>query len=145
MEKLGFKDRWINLMMICVKSVSYSILVNGEPKGLIYPTRGIRQGNLVSPFLFLLCSENAGAIRGFSLGRKSPRLTRLLFVDDSVLFYKSNQQDCQKVLEILATYESVLRQQINKRKTALFFSKSTTDASKTKNKGSFRGTGDLAL
>ena len=91
MEKLGFKDRWINLMMICVKSVSYSILVNGEPKGLIYPTRGIRQGNLVSPFLFLLCSENASAIRGFSLGRRSPRLTHLLFADDSVLFYKSNQ------------------------------------------------------
>ena len=145
MEKLGFKDRWINLMMICVKSVSYSILVNGEPKGLIYPTRGIQQGNLVSPFLFLLCSENASAIRGFSLGRRSPRLTHLLFADHSVLFYKSNQQDCQKVLEILATYESVSRQQINKRKTALFFSKSTTDASKTKNKGSFRGTGDLAL
>ena len=41
MEKLGFKDRWINLMMICVKSMSYSILVNGEPKGLIHPTRGI--------------------------------------------------------------------------------------------------------
>ena len=130
MEKLGFKDRWINLMMICVKSVSYSILVNGEPKGLIYPTRGIRQGNLVSPFLFLLCSENASAIRGFSLGRRSPRLTHLLFADDSVLFYKSNQQDCQKVLEILATYESVSRQQINKRKTTLFFSKSTIDASK---------------
>ena len=41
MRRLGFKENWINLMMICVKSVSYLILVNGESKGLIHPTRGI--------------------------------------------------------------------------------------------------------
>ena len=35
MRKLGFKERWINPMMVCVKTVSYSMLVNGEPKGLI--------------------------------------------------------------------------------------------------------------
>ena len=42
MRIMGFYDKWINLMMICVKIVSYSILVNGEPQGLIQPTRGIR-------------------------------------------------------------------------------------------------------
>ena len=45
MRKLGFNERWINLMMVCAKTVSYSVLVNGEPKGLIRPTRGIRQGD----------------------------------------------------------------------------------------------------
>ena len=88
-------------MMICVKTVSYSIIVNGEPKGLIHPTRGIRQGDPLSPFLFLLCTEglnsniskveNDGTIRGFSLGRRSPRLTHLLFADDSELFFLSNR------------------------------------------------------
>ena len=60
MRKLGFEERWINLMMICVKTVSYLIIVNGEPKGLIHPTRGIRQGDPLSPFLFLLCTEEIG-------------------------------------------------------------------------------------
>ena len=41
MRNLGFNERWIALMMVCVKTVSYSVLVN-EPKGLIKPTRGIR-------------------------------------------------------------------------------------------------------
>ena len=102
MRKLGFEERWINLMMIFVKIMSYSILVNCEPKELIHPTRGICQGDPLSPFLFLLCTEglhsliskveNDGAIKGFSLSRRSPRLTYLLFVDDTVLFGRSNRQ-----------------------------------------------------
>ena len=42
MEKMGFCARWIALMMSCVKTVSYSIMVNGEPTGMIHPNRGIR-------------------------------------------------------------------------------------------------------
>ena len=42
MRRMGFTERWIQLMMVGVTSVSYSILVNGEPKGLIKPSRGIR-------------------------------------------------------------------------------------------------------
>ena len=42
MRRVGFTKRWVKLFMLCVKTVSYSILVNGEPKGMIKPTRGIR-------------------------------------------------------------------------------------------------------
>ena len=125
-------------MMICVKTMSYSVLVNGEPHEVFRPTRGIHQGDPLSPFLFLLCTEglhnliskveSEGSIHGFALSRRSPKLTHLLFIEDSLLFCRSNKKECHKVLEILATYEHLLGQQINRGKTSLFFSKSTTEA-----------------
>ena len=136
MRKLGFNERWIGLMMECVKTISYSVLVNGESKGLIKPTRGIRQGDPLSPFLFLLCTEglndlivkaeSEGSIHGFALSRRSPKLMHLLFANDSLLFCRSNINECQKVLDLLASYESMSKQQINRGKTSIFFSKSTT-------------------
>lgn len=54
---MEFNDQWIKLLMLCVISVLYFILVNGEPKGMINPSRGIQQGDPLSPFLFLLCIE----------------------------------------------------------------------------------------
>ena len=100
METMGFCTRWIELIMECVRTVSYFILVNGEPKGLINPTRGIRQGDPLSPFLFLLCSEGlrgliskaarAKEINGFSICKRGPKLTHLFFADDSLLFCKAN-------------------------------------------------------
>ena len=92
----------------------------------------------LSPFLFLLCTEglhnliskaeSEGSIHGFALSRRSPKLTHLLFTEDSLLFCRSNKKECHKVLEILATYEHLSCQQINRGKTSLFFSKSTTEA-----------------
>ena len=62
MRKMGFNESWINLVMGCVKIVSYSVLVNREPCGMIYPIRGIRQGDPLSPFLFLLCTERLNGL-----------------------------------------------------------------------------------
>ena len=135
MKKMGFNEQWIKLVMPCVTIISYSVLVNGEPKGMIHPSRGIRQGDPLSPFLFLLCIEGLhgliskaaanGDIRGYSLCRNSPCLTHLFFADDSLLFCRATNQECQKILEILDCYAQCSGQQINQSKTTIFFSKST--------------------
>ena len=66
-----------------------------------------------------------GDIQGVSIWRNGPKLTQLLFANDSLLFCRAITHDCQKVLEILSSYEQVLGQKLNKDKTSLFFSKST--------------------
>ena len=49
MEKLGFVDKWRKLIMQCVTTVTYAIKINGSPRGHIIPSRGIRQGDPLSP------------------------------------------------------------------------------------------------
>ena len=64
-------------------------------------------------------------LKGYSLCRNSPRLTYLLFADDSLLFCRATNEECQKVLDILDVYRKCSGQQINCSKTTIFFSKST--------------------
>ena len=62
MEKLGFDGEWRSLIMQCVSSVTYSIKNNGILRGNIVPSRGIRQGNPLSHYLFLLCAEGLSSL-----------------------------------------------------------------------------------
>lgn len=67
-----------------------------------------------------------GDIHGFSLCRRDPKLTHLLFADDSLLFCKATMEECGKVLEILNMYEGSLGKKLNTSKMTLFFSKFTS-------------------
>ena len=135
MEKMGFDNRWISLIQSCIQTVSFSILVNGEPRGNFTPKRGLRQGDPLSPYLFLLCAEglhsllhqaeSSGAIKGVSLCSAAPKISHLLFADDSLLFCRATSQECTYILDILKQYEEVSGQQINRGKTQLFFSRNT--------------------
>ena len=58
MEKIGFHEKWIKLIMHCITFVSYSILVNSVAYGCIIPMRDLRQGDPISPYIFLLWSIN---------------------------------------------------------------------------------------
>ena len=107
MEKMGFHPRWVGWIMECIKSVTYSVLINGEPKGHIVPMRGIRQGNPLSPYLFLLCSEGLNGlieqavsdrhIEGFSLCKHDPKISHLFFTNDSLLFCRAWVDDVLKI------------------------------------------------
>jgi hypothetical protein len=142
MRRMGFGERWISLIMMCVTSVQYSILVNGSPCGFINPTRGIQQGDLISPYLFLLCAEALsalvtkatmdGTISGVPTSRRGPTISHLFFTDDSLLFYRATKVQWEKFTEILHLYEKASGQKMNHSKTAIFFSKNTPDGDKDK-------------
>jgi len=135
MRKLGFEERWISLLMVCVSSPSFSILVNGQPKGRIYPTRGLRQGDPLSPYLFLLVVEGLsamltraeieGSISGVPISFRGTRISHLFFADDSLLFCRANLIEWHNVHEILQRYERASGQKLNAEKTSIFFSKNT--------------------
>jgi hypothetical protein len=135
MQKMGFNNKWIDLVMECVRTVSYSVLVNGELHGLIKPSRNLRQGDPLSPYLFLIYAEGLHAliaqaaqardIHGVSLCRRGPKITHLFFADDSLLFCKATSEECNKIQNILSSYERASSQQLNRAKTILFFSSNT--------------------
>ena len=72
MMKIGLPEQWVNLAIKTVQTATYLILINGEPKVFITPTHGIRQGDLLSLYLFLLCAEGLS-----SLIRKATNINRL--------------------------------------------------------------------
>ena len=57
LHKMGFDTHWIKLMRECISSIQYRVLLNGQPRGLIIPKRGLRQGDLLFPYLFVMCTE----------------------------------------------------------------------------------------
>ena len=92
-------------------------------------------------FRSLLCTEGLnglikqakvnGDIHGFSLCRRGPKLTHLLFADDSLLFCRAIVEECGHVLDILKNYEETSGQKVNRDKTSLFFSKSIPNETKS--------------
>ena len=89
MRKFGFAEKWIIMIMECIRTVQYSILLDGVPKGYIIPSRGLRQGDPLSPYLFLLCAEGllallkksslVGRLKGLQTRRLGPWVSHLFF------------------------------------------------------------------
>ena len=135
MEKLGFVVKWREPVMKCVTSVTYSVRINGKPRGHIVPNRGLWQGDPLLPYLFLLCAEGlsalikstvaCGDLGGIAVCRGGPKLSHLFFADDSLIFCKVSIQECSALQRILQVYEKASSQQLNQAKTSLFFSSNT--------------------
>ena len=140
MVKIRFPAGWIERVMSCVTIPSLSILVNGKPYGMIQPSRGIRQGDPISPYLFLLCAEgltallnkaeSEGRIKGMSICRGAPNITNLMFADDSLLFCQATQAEGETIAYILQTYEKASGQRINLEKSSAYFSSNTPERHK---------------
>ena len=135
MHHLGLEKRMIRIIMSCLKSVSYSILLTRQPIGNIKPSRGLHQGDPLSPYLFLLCAmglqsllqkaEVEGSTKGVAISKNGPQVSLLFFADDSVLFIHVTKDERQKIMDILAIYEKGSGQKINQEKTNIFFSSNT--------------------
>lgn len=116
--------------MRCVTCVRYAVQVNGELTEPVVPSRGIRQGDPISPYLFLLCTEglssllhqreNRGELQGIRNGRLGPPISHLLFADDNIFFAKSDNRSVDALKNTLNVYCQGSGQKINLDKSSVF-------------------------
>lgn len=131
LRKTGFDQKWISWVISCVRSVSYTILLNGQSPGHITPERDIRQGDLLSPFLFIMCVEalvhimnkakKDGRITGMRLTKRCPAIQHLLFANDSLFVCRATLKDFFEFLRLLKLYGDAFGQMINFQKSAITF------------------------
>ncbi|XP_042953504.1 uncharacterized protein LOC122290052 [Carya illinoinensis] len=124
--------KWTNLLMNCVRTVTYSTILNGIPGEVITPSRGLRQGDPLSPYLFLLCAEalssllssaeQRGIIKGVAVSRNGTRINHLLFANDCAIFCRAKLVEWYQIKGLLSVYEEASGQTLNKEKTSVFFS-----------------------
>ena len=96
LTRMGFHCDWIKLVMACVTTVNFKILINGKPGTVLSPSRGLRQGDPLSPYLFIIVCEvlsrnikkeiQSGNLSGIKLSHNCPGISHLLFADDSLFF-----------------------------------------------------------
>jgi hypothetical protein len=135
MRRMGFAERWIQLMMACVRSVKYQVRFNSEETEMFVPTRGLRQGDPLPPYLFLLCAdglsslllyeEEVGGIDGVRVCRNAPSVSHLLFADDSLILMKADMTNATSLQQVLDTYCANSGQMVSLSKLSIFFSPNT--------------------
>ncbi|CAL1371584.1 unnamed protein product [Linum trigynum] len=138
LEKLGFNQVWVRWVQECISTASFSVMVNGSPSGFFRSTRGLRQGDPLSPLLFVICTEGLSTLLRQAIDRKrlegvrvsprTPRISHLLFADDSYLFLRGSLQDCHNVMAVLQDYEALSGQKVNLAKSAVCFSRNIDGA-----------------
>lgn len=126
----GFAHSWVRWILSLISSVFFSVLINGSPSATFRPTRGIRQGDPLSPFLFVIMAEGLGRsitaakldgrLKGLSF-HNSPTHTHQQFFDDNMLFAHPSVQEARHVKSILNTFSEASGALINRVKSQIFF------------------------
>ena len=116
---MNFSQNWVKWILQSVTTVQYTLLVNGSLSQTFKPKKGLRQGDPLSPYLFLLCAnvlslaliqaEQHKKIQGIRVGRNGCTSTNLLFVDDSLLFFRKDSNSIDNIQCVLQWYCSISR------------------------------------
>eukprot|EP00253_Pinus_taeda_P019798 PITA_19798 len=126
----GFSNRWIKWVLSCISTPNFSILVNGTPSKTFKASRGIRQGDPISPFLFILAAEGLGRylkqeriidnIKGLRLWGNELPITHQQFVDDIMLFGEPTVREVRNLKKALDLFAEAYGMEINKEKSCTF-------------------------
>ena len=126
-ERMGFCDRWISWIKESLGSSLVLVLVNGSPTKEFAPTRGLRKGDPMTPFLFLVVVEDlAGLVRqaikkdlynGIKVGYNDTNVGLLQFADDTLFLCEAKAQNAQTLKVILRSFELALGLRVNFSKT----------------------------
>lgn len=131
MVHLGFQRRWIDMVMRCVKTVEFSILLNGRPGRAFKPSRGLRQGDPLSPYLLLIISAVLSLVIKRSVQQRylddiqisasGLVLSHLLFAYDTLIFLNASKQNCRNLSTLLQVYCRASGQQVSCQKSVVYF------------------------
>lgn len=130
MKKMGFNEKWVNMVKFCISSAHFRVLINGHPGDSFTPTRGIRQGDPLSPYLFIIMANALshmvtkaimdGTLKGIKLNPHCPILSHLFFADDAIFFLDGTLMEAQNLSNILNCYCFASGQSINLNKSGVF-------------------------
>jgi hypothetical protein len=126
--------------MECVTTVRYSVKFNGAILDSFSPSRGLRQGDPLSPFLFLFVADglsaliqrevNNGVIDPMRICRRAPGVSHLLFADDTLLFFKACPLQATRIKMVLEDYAMSTGQLLNPQKCSIYFGESCLNGTK---------------
>lgn len=131
LDVYGFNDKFKLLIFRCLSSGNSSLLLNGSSFGQIPMERGIRQGDPLSPFIFVLFLEflsrmitkmdMEGEIERIKIGRSAPAISHIFFADDILIFCKASVEQTGKIIKCLENFCSWTGQSFNTAKSGCFF------------------------